>query len=110
MFKLNFLKKENDLNKLIKKNKRDRRNISILFISLWDEFSQALVDEIKEKYEDSEKGEPLYVVDSFYMPHSFVIYETTKVPHLVQLRRDRQLSEDYLPSIRKVLRISWGHL
>ena len=54
MFKLNFLYKENDLNKLIKKNKKDRRNISILFLSLWDVYSQSLADQLKEKYEDLE--------------------------------------------------------
>ena len=106
MFKLNFLYKENDLNKLIKKNKKDRRSISILFLSLWDDYSESLVNKLKEKYEDSEKGEPLYLVDSFHMPHSFVIYETTKIPHLVQLRRDKQISEDYLPIILKALKIS----
>tara|TARA_R110001583_G_scaffold73623_6_gene204795 strand:+ start:12429 stop:12749 length:321 start_codon:yes stop_codon:yes gene_type:complete len=106
MFKLNFLYKENDLNKLIKKNKKDRRNISILFLSLWDDYSQSLADQLKEKYEDLEKGEPLYLVDSFHMPHSFVIYSTTKIPHLVQLRRDKQVSEDYLPNILKALKIS----
>ena len=105
MYKLNFLKKENDLNKLIKQYKRNRYNLSILFVSLWDEFSTKLVENLKEMYPPSEVGEPLYIVDSFHMPHSFVIYETTKVPHLVQLRRDRILSEDYYPMIMKTLKI-----
>ena len=50
MFKLNFLKKENDLNKIIKQQKRDKTPINILFTSLWDERSQTLVDKLQEKY------------------------------------------------------------
>jgi|TARA_R110002020_G_scaffold106771_2_gene248299 hypothetical protein len=105
MFKLNFLKKENDLNKLIKKQKRDRGRINILFTSLWDQHSQTLVEKLKEQYGSSEKGEPLYIVDSFHMPHSFVIYKTSKLPHLVRVKRDRVESEDYLSMVMKQLKV-----
>jgi len=105
MFQLRFLDKENELNKIIKRNKRDRNNISILFISLWDQHSEKLIEKLKKRYEGRERGEPLYIVDSFNMPHSFVIYETNKVPHLVQLRRDFTYSEDYLPMVMKSLRV-----
>jgi len=105
MFQLRFLDKENELNKIIKRNKRDRNNISILFISLWDQHSEKLIEKLKKRYEGRERGEPLYIVDSFNMPHSFVIYETNKVPHLVQLRRDLTYSEDYLPMVMKSLRV-----
>tara|TARA_R110000744_G_scaffold208617_1_gene327421 strand:- start:82 stop:408 length:327 start_codon:yes stop_codon:yes gene_type:complete len=105
MFQLRFLNKENDLNKIIKRNKRDRYNMSILFVSLWDEYSSYLVDRLKAKYADAGRGEPLYIVDSFQMPHSFVIYNSTKVPQLVQLRKDGYTSEDYLPMVMKSLRV-----
>ena len=105
MFQLRFLDKENELNKIIKRNKRDRNNISILFISLWDQHSEKLIEKLKNRYGDRERGEPLYIVDSFNMPHSFVIYGTNKVPHLVQLRRDSTYSEDYLPMVMKSLRV-----
>lgn len=105
MFQLRFLDKENDLNKIIKRNRRDNYNISILFISLWDEYSTYLVERLKAKYTEMEKGEPLYIVDSFKMPHSFVIYGTTKVPQLVQLRKDSYKSEDYLPMVMKALKV-----
>ena len=106
MYQLNFLERENDLNKLIKHNKRRRINFSILFVSLWDEYSTRVVEKVKEMYEDSDEGETLYIVDSFHMPHSFVIYNTTKVPHLVQLRRGELISEDYLPHVMDALKIS----
>jgi hypothetical protein len=103
MYRLEFLNKENDLNKIIKANKRAKKSISILFVSLWDEWSQALVESLKVKYTDTERGQPLYIVDSFYMPHSFVIYDTTKLPHLVHINAKGAHSEDYLPMIYKTL-------
>jgi hypothetical protein len=106
MYQLNFLTKENDLNKIIKNQRRDKKRLSILFISLWDEHSTKLVDKLKKKYSDSKKGEDLYIVDSFNMPHSFVIYNTTKLPHLVQLKKDGINSEDYLSMVEKKLKVT----
>ena len=106
MYNLDFLSKENDLNKILKRNKRSKEDMSILFISLWDEYSTKLVERLKEKYEKSKRGEKLYVVDSFKMPHSFVIFNSTKIPHLVQIRKDAVVSEDYLPMIMKSLKVN----
>tara|TARA_R100000963_G_C4627795_1_gene93606 strand:- start:195 stop:515 length:321 start_codon:yes stop_codon:yes gene_type:complete len=106
MFKLHFLKKENDLNKIIRKQKRDRNKINILFTSLWDDLSQEVVEKLKTKYSETEEGDPLYIVDSFNMPHSFVIYNTTKLPHLIKLKRDRVESEDYLSHVMKLLKLT----
>lgn len=104
MYQLRFLHKENDLNKILRNTKRPGSGrFSILFTSLWDEYSQALVEELKEAYGESETGVPLYVVDSWDMPHSFVIYNTTKLPHLVTVSDRGTQSEDYLPSIRRIL-------
>ena len=61
---------------------------------------------LKKKYEESMQGETLYVVDSLHMPHSFVIYNTTKLPHLIQLRPKHMISEDYLPNIFNKLKIT----
>jgi len=105
MYQLRFLKKENDLNKLIKSNKKTKQPINILFVSLWDKFSESLVSKLKTKYGGSETGLPLYIVDSFHMPHSFVIYNTTKLPHLVKYSRKGVQSEDYLPMIMKTLKV-----
>ena len=104
MFNLIFLNKENELNKLLKAQRRSRQKINVLFTSLWDKNSSELVEGLKAKYpvEDETKA-PLYVVDSFTMPHSYVIYGTTKVPHLVRLNADKVLSEDYLPVIKETL-------
>ena len=106
MLNLQFLKKENDLNKIIKQQKRERIPINILVVSLWDEKSQALVAKVEEKYKDYQGGQPLYIVDSFHMPHSFVIYNTTKLPQLVRLTKRGIQSEDYLSMVEKTLKVT----
>ena len=105
MYHLNFLNRENDLNKVIKIQKKSKKDIKILFISLWDKWSQDLVDSLKSKYstEDSEDTQPVYIVDSFSMPHSFVIFNTRTVPCLVSLNKDKVVKEDRLPLIYKEL-------
>ena len=105
MYHLKFLYRENDLNKVIKKQKRSKENIKILFVSLWDKWSQNLVNDLKSKYstEAEENSMPLYVVDSFSMPHSFVIFKSSVLPHLVTLKRNKVFSEDYLPMVYKEL-------
>jgi len=104
MFSLKFIKNENHLNKLLKSQKKNKQDMAILFISLWDEYSDNLVEKLKSKYLSSESvGTPIYVVDSFLMPHAFVIFNTTKVPHLVRFKRGNIESNDYLPNIYKEL-------
>ena len=104
MYNLIFLRKENELNKILKVQRRTKHKMNVLFTSIWDHNSTALVDELIKKYPTSNSAAPpLYVVDSFKMPHSFVIYGTTKVPHLIRLTSDKIQSEDYLPVIKEVL-------
>jgi hypothetical protein len=98
------LEKENDLNKLLKRQKESNLDIHILFHSLWDEAAQTLVKKITERYKKT-KGAPLYLVDSFNMPHSFVIFDTTKIPALVSLERGKTFVEDYLPRIYSKLKV-----
>ena len=105
MYKLHFLKKENDLNKIIRSYKKERNPLNILFVSMWDKHSNTLLAKLKEKYKDNERGHPLYIVDSFRMPHSFVIYNTTKLPHLVRLTKKGVQSEDYLSMVMKNLKV-----
>jgi hypothetical protein len=107
MYNIEFLKKENDLNKIIKRQKKEKGTLSILFTSLWDKHSQELVSKLERKYlTEPGGGEMLYIVDSFSMPHSFVIYNTTKLPHLVRLRGNKVDSEDYLSMIEKNLKVT----
>ena len=106
MYTLNFLNKENDLTKILRGYKKEKSSFSILFVSLWDDYSTRLVEGLSKKYSTTETGEELFIVDSFQMPHSFVIYKTTKVPHLVQVRPKYTISEDYLPNIFSKLHIN----
>ena len=107
-FNIKDIKTENQLNKVIKKHKKDGGRVSILFHSEWDSFSYDLVSKLK-KCNSKSGGTPLYLVNSFITPHSFVIYKTTKVPHLVTLGSggyNSLISEDYLPTIYKSLGLS----
>jgi len=101
--KLAYLNKEHSLNKVLKYQKSSNSNIKILFTSLWDSYSVALVEKLKNKCDD--KGITLYIVDSFEMPHSFVIFNTSKVPHLVSIRGTRLSSEFHLSAIYRDLHI-----
>jgi len=104
-FSLHFLRKENDLNKILSQQKANKKNMSILFISDWDDWCSGLVEKLKENYEEGGEGEKLYIVNSFDMPHSFVIYGSTKVPHLVKLKKGKIRSEFYIPNIYKQLKV-----
>ena len=104
-FKLEFLQRENDLNKILKDQKRNKFIVYFLFTSLWDDACTNLVSALKEKYQNSEEGVRLYVINSFTMPHSFVIFKTTKLPHLVMIRKDKVSTLDYLPMIYAKLHV-----
>jgi hypothetical protein len=104
MFKLNFLSKENDLNKVLRNQKRNKNTINLLFVSLWDKPSENLIEKLKDKYKD-DLGEEVFVVDSFHMPHSFIIYEVVKVPQLVVVGKDKTFMEKYLPRIYDYFRL-----
>lgn len=105
-YSLKFLSRETDINKVLSrvneaKSSRTYRNNSanILFVSLWDKWGSALVEKLKDKYVGEEGRRTLYVVNSFDMPHSFMIFRTTTSPTLVKLGDRRVTSIDRLPLI-----------
>tara|TARA_R110000824_G_scaffold340304_1_gene526808 strand:- start:428 stop:736 length:309 start_codon:yes stop_codon:yes gene_type:complete len=100
--KFNHLKKEHSLNKVLRKQKAQNSNIKILFVSLWDSFSSSLLEKLSEA---PDRDEEIYVVDSYNMPHSFVIFKSTKLPQLVSIKGRKVRSEDYLSRIYKDLEL-----
>ena len=96
------LKKEHSLNKVLRKQKAQNSNIKILFVSLWDSFSSSLLEKLSEA---PDRDEEIYVVDSYNMPHSFVIFKSTKLPQLVSIKGRKVRSEDYLSRIYKDLEL-----
>ena len=106
-----FLGTENELNKVLRRQKKAKHSVSILFTSLWDDNSSDLVEALKKdnaraNLHGSDLGRdthPLYVTNSFLMPHAFVIFKTFRVPALVKLSRDSVKCEDYLPKIYEEL-------
>ena len=103
-YKIVKLSKENDLNRELRKQKREKGEISILFVSPWDKYCTALMEKLEKKYDSNVKGgKPLYIVDNYNMPHSFVIFKSSVLPHLVTIKRNKVISEDYLPMVYKNL-------
>lgn len=95
-----FLTKENEINKLIRSQKKTGEKTYILFVSDWDEFCTNLVTSIRKKVAKiSGQKVPLYIINSFDTPHSFVIYSVKKAPTLVVLDRSEVYKEEYTPNI-----------
>jgi len=99
------LTKENDLNKVLRNQKSSGEDLHILFLSLWDKWSVSLEEKIRKRFPKVGRGQTVYTVDSYNMPHSFVIFNTSKVPSLVSLVRGKVLVEDYLPRIYRKFKL-----
>lgn len=105
-YKLIKLEKENDLNKELRKQKKERGELSLLFVSPWNKYCNALVAKLEKKYKNApDSAKPLYIVDSYNMPHSFVIFNSTILPQVVNIRKSKIFSEDYLPNVYRALDI-----
>jgi hypothetical protein len=105
LFSLKFISKENELNKIIKNQKRDRDDFLLLHIALWDDSCTRLMRKLIDTYAHVKEGRPIYVIDSFTLPHSFVIYKVTQAPALVYVS-DREVKKmDYIPTIYEYLNL-----
>jgi len=97
-----YLTKENQINKILKRHrKKGEGTIFVLFTSIWDRWSQSLVNMLERTYGESDNPdlEPIYILNSFSTPHSFKIFKTNKVPHMIRISSSGLYSEDYLPKI-----------
>jgi len=103
-YRLVKLTKENDLNRHLRKQKREKGELHLLFVSPWDKYCKALMKKLERRYAlANESATPLYIVDSYHMPHSFVIFRSTVLPQLVRIRKYKVHSEDYLPMVYESL-------
>ena len=105
-YKLVKLSKENDLNRELRKQKRERGELSILFVSPWDKYCTALMEKLEKRYKNAPaNAKPLYIVDSYNMPHSFVIFKSSMLPQYVNIKKSKVFTENYLPMIYRTLDI-----
>ncbi len=88
------VKTSTQLNNLLKRQKKTKESTRLLFVSLWDEASDNLLDKVRA----SKKKKDVYVVNTFDVPHSTAIFRVSKLPALVELK-GKTLVEDYLPHI-----------
>ena len=104
-YKTVFVSKENDVNKILRDQRRNKTKIKILLTSIWERQNDICLD-LREKLAEKEDNKvPLFVLDSYSVPHSFVIFKVTKVPTLVTLNREKIFVQDYVPTIYKELGI-----
>lgn len=101
---INFIKTENNFNKLLRKSMKTADDATFLFISSYDKVCMDIIDEIKSG--NHKLPQQLHVVDSFETPHAFVACHTTQVPCLVSVRRRKKEIDYYLPMIYKKLGVS----
>ena len=103
-YKIKYVTKENVLNKILKHHKTTREPFSLLFVSLWDPRCIALMNILKKKCSKAtEESTPLWIVDSFNTPHSFVIFKVKTAPFLIVSKENKRgvelEMEGYLPRI-----------
>lgn len=103
-YKIVKLTKENDLNRELRRQKKERGELSILFISLWDNHCSKLVAKLEKAYVNPQpNAKTLYVVDSYNMPHSFVIFKSSMLPQLVTIKKSKVVTQDHLSMVYKEL-------
>ena len=122
--RVNYIFKENELNKILKKQRNSNSRVSFLFVSPWDKNCVSLVKLISKRYgienavikthgddltasrlrtEPNDNLADMYIIDSFITPHTFVIFKIKKTPTLVTLDHSGVQKEDYLPLVyRKI--------
>lgn len=127
--KVKYIFRENELNKILKKQKSNGIKTAFLFTSPWDQQSISVVKLLSKRcggiinacifsnpdgslgvnritvqeYEEDTSLADLYIVDSFITPHTFVIFKVNRTPALVRLDSTGVIKEDYLPNVYKAL-------
>ena len=81
---LKNLRTEKELNSVLKR--RRSQDFVVLYHSLWDNWSQRVV-EYAEEWSKGEGNETLYLVNSWDLPQSFSSFSITAVPALVHFNK-----------------------
>jgi|TARA_R100000458_G_scaffold37579_1_gene35018 thiol-disulfide isomerase/thioredoxin len=101
--KIERLQKESILNNIFRRKKEE--NFNVLYYSKWDKYSKTLLEHL-DKWVEQEGDETVYIVNSWDLPHSFVAYNVTQVPCLIQAIKGRIRKTEYLPYIYKSFKLS----
>lgn len=96
------LEKESILNNIFRRKKEE--NFNVLYYSKWDTHSKDLLKHL-DTWVTQKGDETLYIVNSWDLPHSFVAYNVTQVPCLIQAIKGRIRKTEYLPYIYKSFKI-----
>jgi hypothetical protein len=92
------IEREGILNNIFRKKREE--NFNVLYYSKWDDYSVKLLEHLDEWVKQA-GDETLHIVNSWDLPHSFVAYNVTQVPCLIQSIKGRIRKTEYLPYIYK---------
>jgi hypothetical protein len=95
---INRIEKEGILNNIFRRKREE--NFNVLYYSKWDDHSAKLLEHLNE-WVKQDGDETLHIVNSWDLPHSFVAYNVTQVPCLIQAIKGRIRKTEYLPYIYK---------
>ena len=83
------------------KNKR-KEDFTLFYYSLWDDRSNKVNNAMTEWVDKNpNSSEVVHTVNSWDLPHSFMVFSVTTVPALVTCRKGRIRVETYFPRVLK---------
>ena len=94
------VEREGVINSLVK-NKR-KEDFTLFYYSLWDDRSDKVNNAMTEWVDKNpNSSEVVHTVNSWDLPHSFMVFSVTTVPALVTCRKGRIRVETYFPRVLK---------
>ena len=96
--KLTPLKKETQLNFLIKRKREE--DFVLLYHSLWGKECIDLMS-LVEEWKNDEGEEEVFSINSWDLPHAFTAFSITRGPALVTCKKGKIHVEDRFSAIRK---------
>jgi len=102
--------KNNDLSNAtishaLTQHKKDESKYGLLFLNLFDEPCERLLNKIQTHYQRNEDTYPLYIISSFECPELFATFNVKVAPTLIVSHTKFFVTKDYLPSIYSELRV-----
>ena len=102
---IEYLTRENEINKVLRNQRKNKETIKILFHSpLWDDLSYNIAESAKNS-DLALSDDKIYLIDTFDMPHAYCIFKLRKTPALVTIDDGGVGIVDYPPFIIKGLGI-----
>src|SRR5210317_1596089 len=93
--KIHFVSDDKELNDILRSRKGT--NFSVLYVSLWDQWSEKIVQAALDG--EAALKTALYIVDSWDIPQSFATFNISSAPALVHFRKGEVLVDVEYPKV-----------